>query len=61
MGQVNGKKGIRGYTHELPVIIDRSTKNEYKGGYPYSRKSEDGMLKFAKLLFGNATLRRWLG
>jgi succinate-semialdehyde dehydrogenase/glutarate-semialdehyde dehydrogenase len=61
VGQVNGKKGIRGYTHELPVIIDRSSKSEYKGGYPYTRKAEDGMLKFAKFLFGSATLRKWLG
>lgn len=61
VGQVNGKKGLRGYTHELPVVIDRSSKNAYRGGYPYTRKAEDRMLKFAKFVFGNATLRRWLG
>jgi len=61
VGQVNGKKGLRGYTHELPVIIDRSTKDKYSGGYPYTRKAEDGMLKFARFLFGNSTLRKWLG
>jgi len=61
VGQVNGKKGLRGYTHELPVIIDRSNKDQYKGGYPYSRKGDDGARKFARLVFGNATLRRWLG
>ena len=61
VGQVNGKKGIRGYTHELPVLIDRRGGKEVQGGYPYSRKAEDGTLKFAKLLFGSPTLRRWLG
>jgi len=61
VGQVNGKKGIRGYTHELPVLIDRRGGKEVQGGYPYSRKAEDGMLKFAKLLYSSPTLRRWLG
>jgi len=61
VGQVNGKKGLRGYTHELPVIIDRSSKNQYKGGYPYSRKADQGTRSFARWVFGNATLRRWLG
>jgi succinate-semialdehyde dehydrogenase/glutarate-semialdehyde dehydrogenase len=59
VGQVNGKKGIRGFTHELPVIVDRSAKTSF--GYPYTRKAEDGMLKFARFFFGNATLRKWLG
>ncbi|MEZ4216579.1 MAG: succinic semialdehyde dehydrogenase [Myxococcota bacterium] len=61
VGQVNGKKGIRGYTHELPVILDRRGGKDVQGGYPYTRKGEDGTLGFAKFLFGNATLRRWLG
>ena len=61
VGQVNGKKGIRSYCHELPVLLDRHGGSKVQGGYPYTRKGEDGMLKFAKLLFGNATLRRWLG
>jgi len=61
VGQVNGKKGLRSYAHELPVIIDRSSKNRYRGGYPYTRKAEDGMLRFAKFLFGSGALRKWLG
>ena len=61
VGQVNGKKGIRGYTHELPVLIDRRGGKEIQGGYPYTRKGEDGMLKFARFLFGSSTLRRLLG
>jgi len=60
VGQVNGKKGLRGYTHEMPILIDRWGGTKVQGGYPYTRKAEDGTLAFAKRLFGNATLRRWL-
>jgi succinate-semialdehyde dehydrogenase/glutarate-semialdehyde dehydrogenase len=61
VGQVNGKKGIRAYCHELPVLIDRRGGKEVQGGYPYTRKAEDVTIKVVKFLFGNAVLRKWLG
>jgi len=59
VGQVNGQTGIRGYCHAQPITADRKGKGRIQGGYPYSRKSEDGMQKFIKIFFGTR-LARWL-
>jgi acyl-CoA reductase-like NAD-dependent aldehyde dehydrogenase len=48
IGQVNGETGLRGYTHPHPIIIGKKG----QANYPYTRKSEEGMQKFIKLLFG---------
>ena len=58
-GQVNGPSGIRGYCHLKPISADRKGKGPIQGGYPYTRKGEDGMQKFIKILFGTK-LARWL-
>ena len=59
VGQVNGQSGIRGYCHAQPITADRKGKGKIQGGYPYSRKSEDGMQKFIRIWFGTR-LARWL-
>jgi succinate-semialdehyde dehydrogenase/glutarate-semialdehyde dehydrogenase len=59
VGQVNGPKGLRGYCHEHPMLVDRFGGKKVQGGYPYSLDDLEGMKKFAKLLFGTR-LGRWL-
>jgi succinate-semialdehyde dehydrogenase/glutarate-semialdehyde dehydrogenase len=59
VGQVNGQSGIRGYCHAQPITADRKGKGKIQGGYPYTRKSEDGMQKFIRIWFGTR-LARWL-
>ncbi|HEU4431631.1 MAG TPA: aldehyde dehydrogenase family protein [Myxococcota bacterium] len=58
IGAVNGAQGLRNYCHAQPIISDRKGKGPIQGGYPYSRKAEDGMQKFIRLLFGTK-LGRW--
>ena len=59
VGQVNGAQGIRGYCHAHPILADRKGKGPIQGGYPYTRKGEDGMQKFIRFLWGTP-LGRWL-
>ena len=59
IGAVNGAQGLRNYCHAQPIISDRKGKGAIQGGYPYSRKGEDGMQKFIRMLFGTK-LGRWL-
>ena len=59
VGQVNGKSGVRGYCHRLPVLIERFGGKELPAGYPYTQKKADGMLKLMRLLWGTR-LGRWL-
>lgn len=59
IGQVNGPVGIRGYCHLLPISADKKGKGPMQGGYPYTRKSEDGMQKMIRMYFGTR-LGRWL-
>ena len=58
LGQVNGPIGIRSYCHTMPITADRKGKGNVQGGYPYTRKGEDGMQKFVKIFFGTR-LARW--
>lgn len=48
VGQVNGEIGLRGYTHPHPIVLGKKSRSSY----PYTRKTEDGMQKFIRLLFG---------
>jgi len=57
VGQVHGEHGLRRYTHELPIVIDRFGMKREGGWYPYDAKKYDGMKKALKVLFGTA-LRR---
>jgi succinate-semialdehyde dehydrogenase/glutarate-semialdehyde dehydrogenase len=59
IGQVNGKKGLRGYCHEMPIVIDRFG-GKMQNGYPYSAKSAEGMKKLMDFLWVKTPLGRWL-
>ncbi|TDG12465.1 aldehyde dehydrogenase family protein [Seongchinamella unica] len=59
IGQVNGKKGLRGYCHEMPIVIDRFG-GKMQNGYPYSAKSAQGMKKLMDFLWVKTPIGRWL-
>ncbi|MEH6635532.1 MAG: aldehyde dehydrogenase family protein [Halioglobus sp.] len=59
LGQVNGKKGMRGYCHEMPVVIDRFG-GKMQNAYPYSVESAEGMQKLMHFLWVKTPLGRWL-
>ena len=59
VGQVNGKTGVRGYSHRLPVLIERFGGKELAAGYPYTHKKTEGMVKLMRILWGTR-LGRWL-
>ncbi len=59
VGAVNGAQGLRGYCHAQPILADRKGKGPIQGAYPYTRRAEDGMQRFIKLLFGTR-IGRWL-
>ncbi|MBW2272993.1 MAG: aldehyde dehydrogenase family protein [Deltaproteobacteria bacterium] len=60
VGQINGAHGIRGYCHAQPIIADRKGKGDIQGGYPYTRKSEEGMQRLIRILWGKTPIGRWL-
>jgi acyl-CoA reductase-like NAD-dependent aldehyde dehydrogenase len=60
LGQINGPQGIRGYCHAQPIIADRKGKGDIQGGYPYTRKAEDSMQTFIRILWGKTPIGRWL-
>ncbi|MEZ5566926.1 MAG: aldehyde dehydrogenase family protein [Halioglobus sp.] len=59
VGQVNGKKGLRGYCHEMPIVIDRFG-GKLQNGYPYSAKSAEGMKKLMNFLWVKTPIGRWM-
>ena len=59
MGQVNGKKGLRGYCHEMPIVIDRFG-GKLQNAYPYSAESAEGMKKLMNFLWVKTPLGKWL-
>ena len=59
LGQVNGKKGLRGYCHEMPIVIDRFG-GKMQNGYPYSAKSAEGMKKLMNFLWVKTPIGRWM-
>ena len=59
LGQVNGKKGLRGYCHEMPIVIDRFG-GKMKNAYPYSTEGAQGMKKLMDFLWVKTPLGRWL-
>jgi succinate-semialdehyde dehydrogenase/glutarate-semialdehyde dehydrogenase len=59
VGQVNGKKGIRGYCHEMPIVIDRFG-GKMQNAYPYTTKSAEGMKKLMNFIWVKTPLGRWL-
>ena len=59
VGQVNGKKGMRGYCHEMPIVIERFG-GKMQSGYPYSAKNAEGMKKLMEFLWIKTPIGRWL-
>jgi succinate-semialdehyde dehydrogenase/glutarate-semialdehyde dehydrogenase len=59
VGQVNGETGLRGYCHAEPIILDRFGGRQAAKMYPASRKNDDGMQKFMRLLWGTSLGRRF--
>ena len=59
VGQVNGKKGIRGYCHEMPVIVEKRG-GPIPNSYPYSGKNASNMIKFIQFFWLKTPLGRWL-
>ena len=59
LGQVNGKKGMRGYCHEMPIVIDRFG-GKMQNAYPYSAKSAEGMKKLMNFLWVKTPIGRWM-
>ena len=54
VGQVNGLGGLRGYTHQQPIFIDRWAANKERVWYPHTAKTVeeiDGMIRF---IYGSA-------
>lgn len=59
LGQVNGKKGLRAYCHEMPIVIDRFG-GKMRNAYPYSAKNAEGMKKLMEFIWVKTPLGRWL-
>ncbi|MCZ6831453.1 MAG: aldehyde dehydrogenase family protein [Gammaproteobacteria bacterium] len=59
VGQVNGEKGLKGYCHEMPIVIEKRG-GKMPNAYPFSAKSAEGMKKFMKILWVWTPIGRWL-
>jgi len=60
LGQSNGEIGLQGNCHALPIIVSRFGGKKVHRGYPYRRKSEDGLQRLIRIVWGSR-LGRWLG
>ncbi|MEM0953133.1 MAG: aldehyde dehydrogenase family protein [Pseudomonadota bacterium] len=59
VGQVNGKKGLRGYCHEMPVVVEKRG-GKMPNAFPYTAKTAEGMIKFMQILWLKTPIGRWL-
>jgi acyl-CoA reductase-like NAD-dependent aldehyde dehydrogenase len=59
IGQVNGKKGMRGYCHEMPIVVERFG-GKMPNAYPNSARNAEGMRKLMDFLWRKTPLGRWL-
>ncbi|MEN8184196.1 MAG: hypothetical protein ABFS46_16845 [Myxococcota bacterium] len=50
---------LRGYSHPHPILADKKGKRPIQGGCPYTRKTEDSMQRFIRILYGTP-FGRWL-
>jgi acyl-CoA reductase-like NAD-dependent aldehyde dehydrogenase len=58
LGQVNGRNAIRGYTHPLPILIDRWGRKKEDIWYPYADKTVKTLQSTINFAFGNRLVRR---
>jgi acyl-CoA reductase-like NAD-dependent aldehyde dehydrogenase len=59
VGQVNGEKGLKGYCHEMPVVIEKRG-GKLVSAYPNKADSGDGMKKFMNFMWVKTPIGRWL-
>jgi succinate-semialdehyde dehydrogenase/glutarate-semialdehyde dehydrogenase len=59
LGQVNGEKGLKGYCHEMPVVIEKRG-GKMPNAYPFNTKNAEGMKKFMNILWVKTPIGRWL-
>ncbi|MCH7598764.1 MAG: aldehyde dehydrogenase family protein [Myxococcales bacterium] len=59
VGQINGDNGIRGYCHQMPVIVDRFKGKNSRSFYPFSVQKDDQIQKAVRFLFGTS-LGKWI-
>jgi acyl-CoA reductase-like NAD-dependent aldehyde dehydrogenase len=60
VGHVHGDATVRGYCHELPILIDRFGGRQARSAYPYTFRRDAGLQRLIRLLFGTQ-IGRWLG
>ena len=60
LGQVNGRNAIRGYTHVLPILIDRWGLKKESIWYPYADKTVKTLESTIRLAFGSHLARRFM-
>jgi acyl-CoA reductase-like NAD-dependent aldehyde dehydrogenase len=59
IGQVNGEKGLKGYCHEMPIVIEKRG-GKMPNAYPYKADTIEGMKKFMNILWVKTPIGRWL-
>jgi len=54
---VNGKEGLLGYAHAMPIIIGKKSAS----AYPYTDKSFEQLKGALKIFWGNRLVRKLFG
>jgi len=54
VGQVNGLGGLRGYTHQQPIFIDRWAVKKERVWYPHTPKAVEEIDGMIRLIYGTA-------
>ena len=57
LGVVNGKEGLLGYAHAMPIIIGKKSAS----AYPYTDKSFEQLQGALKIFWGNRIVRKIFG
>lgn len=57
LGNVNGKHGIRGYCHAMPILVGRYSGKD--SGYPHNEKDFENMKKMMHFMW-KTTIGKWL-
>ena len=52
LGQVNGKHGLRGYTFQQPIIVDRWKRKTEQHWYPHTEKTAEELDQMVKYVYG---------
>jgi succinate-semialdehyde dehydrogenase/glutarate-semialdehyde dehydrogenase len=57
LGSVNGKHGLRGYCHAMPILVGRYSGKD--SGYPHNEKDFENMKKMMSFMW-KTTIGKWL-